>query len=327
MKYLQEGNNLRSRLVVLALAFFILLSFIPNVLAQSGSGGSGLSVSPTRTELRINPGGSDVVRINLRNVTGGDITAKAFINDFEPDNASGEPRIVLNSKEASPTSIKNFLAGVGDVQLKQGESKTFDVTVVVPADTAPGAYYGVIRYAAVPLGNDAPEPGQVSLTASVATIILIEVAGDIHEQVELNSVRIYSKDKSAGLFTKRPDQIGVEVTNKGNGFARPFGTVSVRNPFGKQAVNYEVNDTEPRGNVLPGSSRIFKNNIKGINWPGRYKVTASISFGNGGEVLIRKASFWYLPLWFIVLVLLALFGAAALIYKIRNRLPRTRHRR
>ena len=37
--------------------------------------------------------------------------------------------------------------------------------------------------------------------------------------------------------------------------------------------------------------------------PGKYTIVAGIAYGNGGEVVNVKKSFWYLPLWYVIAVL------------------------
>lgn len=314
-----------SALIAVIIAF---VSLTPGLKAQNtNNNASGLSISPTRTELRIDPGGSDVVNISLRNVTAGPVQAIAFINDFESDDVSGEPAIQVNNDEPGPNSIKPFLKDVANATLQPGESKAFDIKVEIPQSAAPGAYYGVIRYASVPLGEAAPEPGQVALTASVASIVLIEVAGNIREQVELKSVNALRADRAGGFFIAKPDQVGIELVNKGNGFARPFGTVTITNPLRHQVHSYELNDSTPRSNILPDSNRIFKDPLKGVSWPGIYQITASVSFGSsGGEILVMKKSFWYLPVWFIVSLLILVGAIVVLVQRMRHHLRRARRR-
>ncbi len=277
--------------------------------AQGADGtGSGLSITPTRHELRIERGKVDVIHISIKNVSGGDITAKVFVNDFESDNDTGEPRLITDPNRELASSIRRFLLGVEDVPLAKDEQKTIDIPVQIPENTAPGAYYGLIRYVAVPKATAAPGAGQVSLNASVGPLILIEVPGEITEQIQLRSVRIYNGSKSGQIFSKKPDHIGVEVKNTGNTFSKPFGTVTVKNMFGKEVQNYELNNSNPRANVLPGSTRIFKDELKGISSFGRYKVTAIVSYASGGDPLVSSSTFWVVPLWFVILLVLVLFA-------------------
>jgi hypothetical protein len=70
------------------------------------TGGSGLSISPTRTELRIERGKSDQVKVSIRNVTKGAIVAKPFVADFESDNETGEPKLLTIKRI---TTVHQFL--------------------------------------------------------------------------------------------------------------------------------------------------------------------------------------------------------------------------
>jgi hypothetical protein len=190
--------------------------------------------------------------------------------------------------------------------------------VQAPSDAVPGAYYGIIRYKAVPTGENAPAPGEVSLSASVGTIVLISVPGNVKDQVQLTGLHVYKGDSDGTLFFDKPDKVGVEIKNLGNGFVKPFGTVEVRDMAGKKIYSYQLNSTNPRATILPGSSRTFKDALKNVGGPGRYTVTASVSYGSGSQVLTLKKTFWYIPLWLagvIIGVLVLLIVLAYLAYR------------
>ncbi len=304
-----------------------LLAVMPLASAQQQSG-SGLSISPTRVELIAEPGKTVTSKISLKNVSGTDITAKVFVNDFESDNETGEPRILVDNTEKTATSIKGFLPSLTDVNLKKDESKDVVVKVQVPDKMPPGAYYGIIRFAAIPAGTPEAELGQVSLTASVGTLMLIEVPGDIVEQIEVNRIRAYQGSRAGNFFIRPPDQIGVDIKNSGNGFAKPFGRVTITNR-GKEVFSYELNNTEPRGNVLPDSSRVFKNAIQNVSGFGHYKVLVNVAYDNGGEVIDATGSFWVVPMWvFIVggILLLVIIVSGILLYRWLARRPHRRNR-
>ncbi len=296
---------LKQLLLVFFVSLFSITGLTVTLLAQSDSStGSGLSISPTRTELSIERGQADIIKMSVRNVTNGDIVAKVFVNDFESDGETGEPKLLPETDTRRAPSIKPFLVGVTDLDLKKGERQNFDIPVQVPVDAAPGAYYGVIRYAAIPASNKALESGEVSLTASVGTIVMIEVPGEIRQQVQAKDVLFYRKNVPGTIFSAKPEEIGIRIGNQGNGFVKPFGSVTVSNPLGKQVHQYEINDTDPRSNILPSSTRIFKDPVSGVGTPGRYVATANVSFGNGGEILTIRGVFWYLPWWSVLAVTL-----------------------
>ena len=289
-------------------------------LAQSENG-SGLSISPTRTELSIKPGEAGTVSITLKNVTKGNVTAKALVNDFEADNDTGEPKLITDDSKQSAATIRNFLLGLDDIPLKPGEQKEIIVPVQIPSDASPGAYYGVIRYQAVPVTEGSQGAGQVALTASVGSLVLIEVPGNITEKIQILSAGALISGKAGSVFTKKPNQVGIKIKNLGNSFAKPFGQVQVQNMSGKNVQTYELNNSTPRGNVLPAAERTFRDELKGVSTPGRYKIVANISYGSGGEVLNYTSTFWYVPVWLLIVLavlLVVLTGSAFYLFKRYN---------
>jgi hypothetical protein len=284
--------------------------------------GSGLSISPTRAELEVAAGTVDKISLKIKNVTGGAITARATINDFTADGITGEPQIASDEAEQLPTSVKGFVKNE-NIELEPDETKDVDVVVDVPADTNPGAYYGVLRYTAVP--KDGSGDGQVSLSAGVGVIVLITVPGNVEQKISVSSIKALADGKSGFLLTKSPTQAAITVRNIGTGFAKPFSRVSITNMGGKEVFAYDMNNLEPRANILPNSSREFKDEIKNIKMPGKYtmKATTSIFIDNASsDILISEASFWYVPMWLLivlgVLLLLLIVGGFLAYRKIRG---------
>jgi len=302
---------------VLAIMFMI---SAPALQAQDSQGGSGLIISPTRSELEILSGGTSIIRLSLKNVSGTDITAKAEVNDFESNNATGEPRI-LTGPPTSGVSIRPFLGGVNDIELAKDEKKDFEISVAVAENAAAGAYYGVLRYSAIPKNKTETnqDGSQVALTASVGLLILLTVPGDIQEQIQINSIKVLRDTSGGTFFFNSPNKVNIDIKNNGNGFSKPFGQVYVTNSRGASVFSYELNDTDPKSNILPKSSRTFTNAIENIKSPGRYTVTANISHGSGGEVLTYRTSFWFVPTWlavaFLVLLLVVVLVVTTLYKK------------
>ena len=300
-------------LLYLSILTVISISILNGLSAYGAeSGGSGLSVSPTRTELSIDPGESEKLVISVRNITKGAIIAKPFVNDFEADNDTGAPKLYKDTNQRNKSSISSFVKGLADVTLNPGETKELTYTINIPTDASPGAYYGAFTYRAVPADQATPTPGQVALTANVSSLVLIEVPGNITELLHIPAIKVYKNDKPSSVFLSAPNKIGITINNQGNSFAKPFGSVNVTDMFGKQVYSYEVNNATPRGNVLPNSTRIFKDDLKNVSKPGRYTVVANISYGSGGDILIQKSSFWYLPTWLVLTIVALLLIIAVL---------------
>jgi len=299
------------RLFAAVSCLVLMLAAVPVASAQSANGtptGSGLSISPTISQFTINPGGSATVKITLKNITVDNVTAQGFVNDFKADGTTGNPKILTNETQASPNSIRNFVFGLNDVPLQRGEQKVVNIGLQVPKDTTPGAYYGILRYKAVPAGAAAPAPGQVALTASVGTIVLITVPGNIREQVQVKGLHVFRGGEDGKVFFGSPNSIGVEVANFGNGFIQPFGSVEVHNMFHKNVLSFQLNNPKQPGNILPDSTRLFSTNVKDLGSFGRYTVLASVSWGNGSQVLTLEKTIWIIPKWAAVLFILIVIG-------------------
>jgi hypothetical protein len=311
-----------NRLLAAICCLLLLFAAMPAVSAQQTNGlptGSGLSISPTISEFTIKPGASANLNITLKNITVDDVTATGAVNDFTADNNTGNPKIITNSETPGPNSIKNFVTNLEDIPLKRGQQKNIVIGLQIPQSTPPGAYYGIIRYRAVPAGQAAPGPGQVALTASVGTIVLITVPGNIRQQVQVAGLHIYRGATDGSFFVKPPTKIGVEIKNFGNGFIKPFGTVEVHNMFNKNITTYQFNNPKQPGNILPNSTRVFTDNIKGITQFGRYTATASVSYGTGSQVLTVEKNFWYIPIWMLVILGLILLGLIYLSFRAYRR--------
>jgi hypothetical protein len=323
--------NFSKRLLAFGLStIFVFNSLAGAAAAQSSQGGSGLSISPLHNQLKLDPGASANIQLSIKNITQNAVLAKAYVNDFTADNESGTPILVTDTKQQVPTSIKKFVKPQ-DVPLEVGEKKQVTVPVNIPADASPGAYYGIVRYRAIPSGAKAPGEGEVSLSASVGTIVLIQVKGNLKEQAQLSSLKVYQGDDSGTIFLQKPNKVGVEISNLGNSFIQPFGKVVVTNSSGKQVYSYEINNSQPRANVLPGSKRTFKDPIKNISKPGRYKVTASITYGDGSNVLVSQKTIWYLTGWMLAVILGILIALILLTFfayrRYRGAKRHTKHRR
>lgn len=317
-------SSLRRLALYVGVLFYVAtFSFasLNHAVAQQGTG-NGLQITPTRTELQINPGEVKTISITVKNVTQADVIAQISLNDFESDGITGEPKIIVNPKERTTSSLEPFLKGLEDISLKAGESKVVTITLDAPADVSPGAYYGAIRFTAAPAtGEEAIDDRQVTLTASVASLVLVEVAGDITEQIQVRSAKVERqvKDgfKSGSFFMNPPTHLAVEVKNNGNSFSKPFGRVTI-NKGKKEVYAYEINAKDPRGNILPKSVRVFRDEIKNVGSFGRYTANISVSHGNGGEILTQSVSFWYVPAWVIavvVLLLVSIVAAGYFVYK------------
>ncbi len=318
----------RSFFVLLAVGVLFLLASGPEAFAQgskqSVSGqGNGLKIAPVRVDLTIEKGGSREVSLTLENITAFPFTVSGIKNDFIPaDDESGEPRIILDEKESAPgNSFKKLVGALPTVRLMPNERRDLKVILSVPKDAAAGGYYGAIRFA--PGTN--PGDKNVALNASVGTIFLIRVPGAIKEQLKIESFQIMNPaNKNTGaLFNSGPVSVVTRFRNFGDVHLQPFGKITVKNFSGKVIEEFEINNTQPRGSVLPDSIRRFENAVKEKKMFGRYVAEGSFGYGSNGELILAKKTFYVIPFKMIAAVI---FGLAFIVF-ILPRLIRAYNRR
>lgn len=320
----------KRRFGVLAALFALLLASAP-VNAQTTAGsGNGFRISPVRTEYTIDKGASQQLSMNIENPTDAEVNAQLVVNDFvSSENETGEPRLILEDVGPPPkNSFKSLVAPLADITLGPREKKDVLIDIRVPENANAGGYYGAIRV--VPAATSGA--GNVGLTASVGTIILVRVPGNLTERLDLVELTSSQNGKAKSFFTSGDVSVMSRIKNTGDIHLQPFGKVRVKDMFGRVIHEYEFNNIEPRSNILPDSIRKFEDGIPKPKpfWFGRYSVELNLGVSQGsGDLLTSSATFWYMP-WWAIIVLIALLGAVVaggyLLYR-RFSVPRVSHGR
>lgn len=288
----------------------------PQPVASNGAASdNGLKVSPVRSDLDINVGSSQVVSVSVTNVTSSVSSYQILINDFTAgSDESGQPQILLDADKFAPShSLKRLVGNVPNVTLQPGETKNVSVPITVPAGYKAGGYYGAIRFA--PHSNDGAENKNVTLSASVGSLVLVTVPGNITEQVSVASldarkaVGANQIDSPRTIFTDSKSINGtIRFQNGGDVQEQPFGKLVLKDWRGKVLGTYEVNNGTPRGNVLPDSIRKFSIPLNKVGSFGKFTMVGNFGYGDSGQLITASSTFYVIPVYMIVLaVLLVLF--------------------
>ncbi|HEX9679389.1 MAG TPA: hypothetical protein VGA08_02100 [Candidatus Saccharimonadales bacterium] len=297
----------RIRLMFLAVLVGTLMLFAINTHAQDDntSSGNGLRITPVRQEYSLAPGQAESYEVEITNISQAPIEVTVIVNDFESDDVTGQPRIIVDPDQKSPFSLKQYVSLPADFRLEPGGSQKVTIAVNLPDSLNPGGYFGIVRFA--PKGITAEE-GAVALNASVGSLLLVSIPGDVTEGLTLQFIEARRDGSTRGIFESAPNTLAIGLDNTGNSILKPFGRVAIENIFGNEVYSYEFNGGQLRGNVLPQSSRTFEDEIHNIGKIGRYTVEANLSFGEGGgEIIAATTTFWVIP-WRLILVALALIA-------------------
>lgn len=279
-------------MVVVFIVAIVSLMSLQSVASAADNTANTLKLSPVRTDIEIEPGTSKTVQITATNLTKAPITVRPITNDFVAGDERGTPALILDADKFAPThSLKRFMAPVADVTIPAGKTQAIKVVITVPKDAKAGGYFGAVRLA--PTSPDSG--GQVNLSGSVGSLILMTVPGLVTEKLNLTDFSIQQGGKSGTTFSSPNDlQVSARFENKGDVQAAPFGKVSVKQGD-KVVYEADFNNKDPRDMILPDSARRFDVPLKNIESFGNYTVSATFTYGKKNQTIEVSKSFWVIP--------------------------------
>jgi hypothetical protein len=277
---------------------------------------NGYRVSPVRTDLTIKPGASSVVTVYIQNASSAVEHLQVLINDFQPPtDESGNPALLLNGATAPDHSLKQFVTVQNPTfTLQPNQQQAVSVLLKVPAGMAAGGYYGAVRFA--PVGTNGNK--NVNLSASVASLVLVTVPGNLVEQLSIAGFGATQGNSTTAsprsiFFNNKNLHAIVRFQNSGNVQEQPFGKILLKKGSTTKAT-IDVNNATSPGNVLPNSIRRFTVNVSKVGWFGKYKLEGNFGYGSKGQLLTATATFWVIPLIVIVIAVLILLLILFLIF-------------
>jgi len=330
-----------------ALAVLVAVGFTMPAQPVSAQSSAALSIVPKKN-YTIEPGKSVKDKLTIRNLDNNlPLELNLRVIDFTYTNDTGTPKLMLAEDAPQTTwSLKPFLTVPKTVTIPPKGSKTIEMSVSVPAKGGAGSYYSAIVYSA-----GSADGGNVGLSASGVTLVFASIPGKVKEDLKLEKLGAYMTDKSTKkadyvfMTTEEPQNIAYTLKNNGSVTEAPVGTITLKDLFGRERA---INDVNPNSSLaLIGQTRTYTACIKLASesvdfngekteakkctppglWPGYYSVTADLFYGQNGnntQEIVGKGSFWYLPLWFIIVLIVVLAVAAfyirKLVLKIRNKM-------
>jgi len=327
-------------IVIAALAVVIGVAYLLPAASTSAASSASLSIAPKKNYV-VDPGESIEDTLMIRNLDAASpLELSLRVVDFSFTDDGGTPKLFLDPNAAQTTwSLKPFLSVPKSVTIPPGSSESVKLNVAIPKGHGAGSYYSAIVYS-----SGAPDGGNVGLSASGVTLVFTSIPGDVNEDLKLEKMGPYRASNYMPSITfAEPQMIGYTLKNNGNVTEGPVGSITLRNLFGNEQV---INNVNPNGSLaLIGQSRTFTSCIKlktenvelggsessaktctepGL-WPGFYSVSLNLFYGQNGNLtkeIVGNTWFIYLPLWFIIVLLVVIAIAAyfirRLVLKIRG---------
>lgn len=260
------------------------------------------------------------------------------IIDFTYTDNGGTPKLLLDTNAPQTTwSLKPFLVVPKSVVVAPGATTTVNMSVAIPSNQGAGSYYSAILYS-----SGTPDGGNVGLSASGVTLVFTSVPGLVNEDLKVQKFGAYIPETQSGktgyvsFTTNKPLQIAYTLKNNGNVTESPVGSISYKYMFGKEQ---QIDNVNPTGSLaLIGQTRMFFSCIKleadkvdfngtkttsttcanpGL-WPGRYTTKLDLFYGQNGnqtQELVSVGSFWYMPWWSIIILIVLVLLITFVIWK------------
>lgn len=326
----------------LLIGLWYIFGHIPAIAAS-------ITVSPPKLEIEAEKGQAISQNITITNGEPTPLVLATSVSDFTASGESGEAAFTEGENKTAFSLSSWISLPSATITVPASGKISMPFTVRVPADAEAGGHFGTIFFSPVTAGG-----GDIAVKQKVGILLLVKVKGEIREQGTLDIFNTFNAKvgadqvhltKPQAAFEKFPINFAVRVTNTGNVHSKPSGKIILKNTFGQvltrvgeevvlnptgavsgtKLVDYlPVNDS--KGNVLPGSSRVFLQAWKGygsinysqdgkkeIVWKGlgfgRYTAELQLNYA-GSDLAKQTISFWILP-WKImgggIIILIALY--------------------
>lgn len=329
-----------SSIVLTACAAFTLMALaLPAAPASAAS--AALSITPKKN-YTIEPGKSVDDRLVIRNLDRKEtLNLSLRVIDFTYTDEGGVPKLMLDENAPQTTwSLKPFLTVPETVSIPPSETRSLDMSVAIPENHGAGSYYSAIVYS-----SGSPDSGNVGLSASGVTLVFTDIPGEVKQDLKLERFGPYFSNPVSGkpgyryITTDQPKEVAYTLKNNGNVTESPTGSITLRHIFGGETIISEVNPNKSL--ALIGQARTYTACIKAEAtevefegeqtetkrcatpnlWPGYYSTDINLFYGQNGnrtQEIIGAGSFWYLPVWFIVIVIVLLSAIAYTIWRFVN---------
>lgn len=309
----------RTSLVAVGVSLLILGlgSFAPIVYAATSTTnpgtGQALEIAPPIITLTANPGQVLKTKIELRDITKSNLVVTNEVNDFVSNGIDGTPKILMGNDDANdPFTMKNWITPLPQFTLSPEQIQNLSLTISVPKDASPGGHYSVIRFTGIPPNL---KGSGVSLSASLGTLVLLTVNGNLTHKLAINSFTVskFTGGKPAKLFQSTPLNFAVTLKNSGNIQEQPTGHIVVSDMFGKTVAGVNIN--LPPRDILPDSTRNFtgaldKSNLGTKKLFGLYHAKLTVLYGSTYNLSVtRSITFWVIPYKLVGLIILLLIIA------------------
>ena len=303
------------------------------VAAQSESVTAyNIEVSPIKTIIELDRGEEHQLALRVGNQTAEEQTFFLKVNDFIVEDEQGSPQFLEPGAQRDTShSLSEWLRlSTERLVVSAGSTEVFTVTISVPENAEPGGHSagGILETVQ---GQDmvGEDGGAINAIGRIASPILVSVPGAVTESLELTSLSTNKRIYWEGNPTVK---MRVALANTGNVHVSPTGAFFITGGFAAEPTSLSFNQAGAL--VLPNSpERVINDKVTlGGRYPlippfGRFTAEFTARYGADSQAIGDTASFWVLPIRFMLLLLVALLVAVIFVVLVVREFKYRRKRR
>lgn len=297
----------KQRLIILAV-FAALVMSVPGASRGQAGPAQNLEITPVKHELTITPSPNAVLRdVAISNRNTKPTRLRVRFSNILPNGIEGEVKPV---EEATPWDLRRFTRTLQEeITLAPGETRKVAVAISVPPSTAPGGYYGVLRFTSL----DAPPNQPVAIQGEIGALFLVRVPGPAEEKGAIKSFAVNRDDgRKLGFFSfDRQIRTQAIIANSGNVHFPAKPEFSLKNVVMGSTNKVAVEEN----NVFPKGERRFESGRQKVDI-GFTKVTVDVGLPGGKQS--QSQTILVLPWLVLVIGLLSLAVLIAVVVYIRR---------
>lgn len=269
--------------------------------------GTGLTIQPIKVSQTMKPGDQTSGTIRLSNASDEDVVVELSVQDFIP--VAGAETFQFVSRAPGVTTVRDWITfndKKNSFTFKRGEIKEIPYEIKAPLNAEPGSHFGVLFFKAI---KESEAHSQLRIGTQVGVLVFVTIPGKFEQKGTIKGFETKS------FYQTAPVSFVMEFENQGTVHFEPKGTIDITNMFGSKVGSVPIEGYA----VLPtGVKKMsFSWNVAGFLL-GKYSATASVYDVDGNLLSKASASFWVVPVWYIVsfiVILLVLFFVIRFIKK------------
>lgn len=263
--------------------FFLAFACIPHIT-------NAVTVGPVKLEYFADPGTEIKGEIFIKNEENISKTFYPSVDEFTEQN--GEKMFLKGQGR-----IAEWFSTSDSVTLRPDESGKIPFTIKVPQDAPPGGQFGVIWWSSAASSTTSQD---VSIQTRAGILVYLNVSGNIVESAKITK---FDTENSRTFFGKALAPFTLTISNEGNVYIKPKGSLKITSMFGRVVKEIPVNNKGLQ--ILPKSYRSYGDlTWEGSFWSfGPYKAELTAQYGNKQiQQLTESKWIWVFPVHLILMV-------------------------